>query len=211
MHRLTDLSAASWLTAADADPMRLITFGPAGFPAYARLRFIPDPAGPGMSEADAVLPDDHPSEIEQSRTVLLALGDGAEPCFFCVWEGYEGSFLAPDLLRGPLVELPHRRYVLFAGALGEIAAWEGHFGGGRPCPPPAFAWPADHRWCFTSDVDPHWAGIGASATAIDALTARTDVDAVPARPDQPPPAYDSWRESCVRPPHRTSGPCARCP
>ncbi|SHK78795.1 hypothetical protein [Actinacidiphila paucisporea] len=190
MHRLQDLSAADWLSATDARPMRLITFGPAGFPAYARLRFIPDPAGPGLSEADAELPDDHPSDIEQARTVLLALGESAEPCFFCVWEGYGGSFFGPESLRGPLVELPHRRYALYAGALGDIAAWERDFGAGHPCPPPAFAWPADHRWCFTSDVDPHWAGIGATDRVIDALTARTDVDVVRARPEQAPPAYD---------------------
>ena len=31
---------------------------------------------------------------------------------------------------------------------------------------PAVVWPADHPWIFTSDVDPHWAGIGASREAI---------------------------------------------
>ncbi|WP_327288759.1 hypothetical protein [Streptomyces sp. NBC_01198] len=195
MHRSEDLSAAGWLTRTGADPMRLLTLGPAGFAAYARLRFIPDPDGPGLSEADVELPEDHPSEIAQARAVLRGLAghtQAPERCYFCVWEGYSGSFLDPELLaNGPLLVLPHRRYVLFAGELADIERWEAEFGGGRPCAPPAFVWPADHRWCFTSDVDPHWAGIGASAAAIESLTARTDVDVVPASSDQAPPRYDS--------------------
>lgn len=195
MQRMDELSAADWLVGSDsgAEPMRLITFGPPGFEAYARLRFIPDPAGPGLSEADVSLPEDHPSEIEQSRLALRSLAsrtEAAADCYFCVWEGYTGSFLSPELTRGPMVALPHRRYVLFAGPLAEIERWEHHFGAGRPCPPPALAWPADHAWCFTSDVDPHWAGIAASAAAITSLTAHPALDVVPASPDRPPQPYD---------------------
>ncbi len=139
------------------------------------------------------MPDDHATDIEQARTALRVLaGHTRSPdrCFFCVWEGYSGSFIDPVLTRGPLVALPHRRYVLFTGALDEIANWEAHFGGGQPCAPPAFVWPADHRWCFASDVDPHWAGIGADDAAIQSLTARTDLDVVRASPAQTTPRYE---------------------
>lgn len=193
LQRMDDLAAADWLVRADAEPMRLITFGPPGFEAYARLRFIPDPAWPGLSEADVVLPEDHPSEIEQSRIALRTLTSrtgAASDGFFCVWEGWTGSFLAPELTRGPLVTLPHRRYVLFAGPLAAIERWEHHFGAGRPCPPPAFAWPADHAWCFTSDVDPHWAGVAGSAAAIRSLTAHPALDVVATSPGRSPRAYD---------------------
>jgi hypothetical protein len=192
LHRMDDVSAAAWLTGRQVDPARLVTLGPAGFAAYARLRYIPDPDGPGRSESDSELPDDHPTDLAQARTVLTTLSehtDTAGHCFFCVWDGWVGTSLDPELVRGPLVDLPHRRYVLFAGALEEIGQWEQTFGGGEPCPPPAFVWPADHRWCFTSDVDPHWAGIGASAKAVAALIARADVDVVAQSPDHRPPAY----------------------
>jgi hypothetical protein len=189
---MEDLSAADWIADGDADPQRLVTFGPAGFEAYARLRFIPDPYTLGLSEADVVLPEDHPSDIEQARVVLRALsGDdpAATPCFYCVWDGYAGSFLDPELVREPLLALPHRKYVLFAGVLSDIERWEEEFGGGQPCPPPAFAWPTDRRWCFASDIDPHWAGIGASAGAIASLAGRADVDVVRASRTECPPAY----------------------
>lgn len=191
---MRDLSAADWLASTNADPVRLITFGPAVFEAYGRLRYVPDPDAPGLSEADVFLPEDHPSDIRQAQIVLRALAEhtkAAAQCFFCVWDGYVGSFLDPELTRGPLVVLPHRQYVLFAGDLSEIERWEQEFGGGEPCPPPAFVWPADRRWCFTSDVDPHWAGIGASGAAIESLISRSDVDFVRALPDRAPMGYAS--------------------
>jgi len=186
------VSAADWLAATNVDPVRLITFGPAAFDAYGRLRYVPDPDVPGLSEADVFLPEDHPSDIRRARIVLKSLArytQSTERCFYCVWDGYVGSFLDPELTRGPLVVLPHRQYVLFTGDLSEIERWEQEFGGGEPCPPPAFAWPADRRWCFTSDVDPHWAGIGASSAAIESLIARSDVDVVRASPDRAPLGY----------------------
>lgn len=191
---MEDLSAADWLVGADVGWQRLVTFGPAGFEDYGRLRFVPDPDAPGLSEADVVILEDHPSDVDQTRTVLRALAahtGTAAPYYYCVWDGYAGSFPDPELFRGPLVPLPHRKYALFAGDLDGIERWEEELGGGMACPPPAFVWPADRRWCFTNDVDPHWAGIGGSVGAVEALIARTDVDVVRASPDRFPLGYDS--------------------
>jgi hypothetical protein len=96
----------------------------------------------------------------------------------------------PEWRRGPLVDVPHRRYVLLRGPLDAIEAWETELGSGHPIAPPAFVWPADRRWCFTSDVDPHWAGIGAEQRAVDALVAAPHLDVVPAHPAATPPRYD---------------------
>jgi hypothetical protein len=46
---------------------QLVGFGPEGFPAYARLRFLPDPAYEGQSENDVDVAEDAPTE-----TALLA-------------------------------------------------------------------------------------------------------------------------------------------
>ncbi|MBO4209267.1 hypothetical protein GSF22_25205 [Micromonospora echinofusca] len=170
----------------------MITFGPAGFEAYARLRFIPDPTGPGQSETDADVPTEHPSDVEQTRRalrLLAAFTSTPQECYFCLWEGYSDAPLPPQVQRGPLVELPHRRYALLRGALGDIDAWETDLGAGQNIAPPAFVWPADHRWCLASDVDPHWAGIGAEQAAIDALLADSQLDVVPANPQGSQPQY----------------------
>ena len=55
--------------------------------------------------------------------------------------------------------------------------------------PPAFAWPSDRSWCFASDVDPHYAGVGASEAAVRALLAAPGLDAVRAEPGRRQPTY----------------------
>lgn len=172
--------------------MQLITFGPADFEVYARLRFIPDPSGPGQAEADVDIPDDHLPDIAQARLALHQLSrftDTPQKCYFCVWDGYSDIDLPPAVRGGRLVDLPHRRYALLDGSLADLDTWEQALGVQGPCPPPAFAWPADRRWCFASDVDPHWAGIGAEQAAISALVHDSRLDVVPARPDAVHPAY----------------------
>jgi len=167
----TDLSPADWLVASELPWERLVTFGPAGFPAYARLRFVADPAFDGQHESDAVSPalgDD-----EQLRQVLDVLAEHTstpEDCYFCVWDGFGD-------LGGPKVVVPHRAYHLFAGQLRSAGTSL------------AFVWPADHAWCVAHDVDPHWAGIGASEAAVDQLIADARLDVVAADPAREQPAY----------------------
>ncbi len=191
MQRSGDLSAAAWLSESDPDPWRLITFGPATFQAYARLRYLPDPVRPGMNEADVQVPAGHPTDIDQARTALTALArysSSTDSCYVCLWDGYSGAFSDPGLTRGPLVALPHRQYVLFTGTLDELENWNDLFDSTFNSPP-AFVWPADHRWCFASDVDPHWAGIGADTGVINKLVADPRVDVVPADPTEKQPTY----------------------
>lgn len=187
-----DLAAAEWITGSTTPFEQLITFGPAGFDAYARLRFIPDPREPGQDEADVGLPDDHLHDLVQAQLALHRLADSTESaadCFFLVWEGYSDVNFPPQVTEASLVVLPHRRYALFQAPLAGIDAFAEQLGSGRSIAPPAFVWPADHRWCFTSDVDPHWAGIGANTAAIDALVSDASLDIVPARPDESQPLY----------------------
>lgn len=191
MEHSEDLSAAAWLSESDASPERLIAFGLATFPAYARLRYLPDPVRPGMTEADALVPDGHPTDIDAARTALRALArysSSTDSCYVCLWEGYGGMLRVPGLTRGPLVTLPTRRYVLFTATLDELENWSDLFESTFNSPP-AFVWPADHRWCFASDVDPHWAGIGADTGVINQLVADPSLDVVHADPNEGQPTY----------------------
>jgi hypothetical protein len=186
----SDMSAADWIVHAYIPWEQWVNFGPPGFPAYARLRFIPDPTKPGQTEADAYV-DDHLPEMEQTRLALEYLGQFTatpEDCYFCVWEGYGDEYIPPSVLEGPMVIIPHRRYFLLHGSLIDFGSWEEIFGSVGDFPP-AFAWPADHSWCFARDVDPHWAGIGAEQAAIDALLNAPELDVVPAQPTEHQPTY----------------------
>jgi len=82
-----DLSAADWIAHSDLRWSQLVGFGPAGFDAYARLRFLPDPAGPGQSENDAPAEDWRIDPLPRLFEVLATQTATPEDCYFCVWEG----------------------------------------------------------------------------------------------------------------------------
>ncbi|GAA0471027.1 hypothetical protein Ade02nite_34330 [Paractinoplanes deccanensis] len=201
-----DVSAADWIVASDRDWPELVTFGPGGFEAYARLRFIPDPPHAGMAEADYDRPDDDLSDARQVGVALEILArHTATPgdCYFGLWEGWASDLhgsppgiapaFPPAVLDGPRVRLPERPFYLFRGPLsdygdyGAADLWPGQPRGEMP--PPSLTWPADHAWCVAADVDPHWAGIGATAAAVADLIADRRLDVVPADPARPQPYY----------------------
>ncbi|XVV08596.1 hypothetical protein ACQP2X_27535 [Actinoplanes sp. CA-131856] len=173
----TDLTAAGWLATSDVDWHQLVTFGPSGFPSYARVRFIPDPVRPGQEEADH---EGEPDDLTETQRVGFAVETLARhtrtpgDCYFALWDGWGDEF------PGPKVVLPHREFFLFRGAFADYAP---------DFQPPAFVWPADHAWCLAADVDPHWAGVGATAAAIADLIADPRLDVVPADPSAAQPFY----------------------
>ena len=197
----SDLSPASWIVTSDVPWDRLVTFGPPGFAAYARVRFIPDPTHHGQQENEADL-DASPSETEQWRALLQLLGtETAAPsdCYFGLWDGW--SF-PESANRWPTFGVPrgahtaYRSFFLFRGALLDAEIWgtpaeAGIWGrpefaqGGTP----ALVWPSDHTWCVAADIDPHWAGLGATVPVIERLVADRRLDAVAADPDSEQPAY----------------------
>jgi hypothetical protein len=194
----SDLSAADWITGSDQSWQELIGFGPADFPAYARLRFLPDPLYEGQSENDVDVDEGAPGETAQLRAVLQTLTRHTgtpEDCYFCLWDGWGTDIegVPSSVLQGPKVVVPNRAYFLFRGAVSDFGDWgSGDGSAGRPrrhVPDPAFIWPADHAWCVANDVDPHWAGIGADVSAIDTLLADPRLDVVRAEPREDQPAY----------------------
>ncbi len=187
---VVDLTAAQWI--ADLSFHEVVSFGPAGFAAYARLRFIPDPTQDGQDEADVELPDDHLTDLDQAWRAFARLArhtTTADHCYVGVWDGYPYDRPPIDPEHRNVLDLPHRRFLLVEGPLDALRTWESDLGRGGPSVPPALVWPADHSWCFVSDVDPHWAGIGASAAAIDDLLHDPALDIVLADRDRPQPTY----------------------
>lgn len=167
-------------------------FGPAGFEAYARLRFIPDPTHPGQSENDVERPEEHVGDLDQARQVFAHLARRTttpEHCYFCAWDGSSHERLPVGPGPRVMVHLPHRDYWLLEGPLAGLHSWAADLGAGAPGVPPAIVWPADHAWIFVSDVDPHWAGIGASRAAITDLLDDSVLDVVIADPQDPQPSY----------------------
>lgn len=190
MRWTADLNPADWISSAPISSEQLIQFGPAVFSAWGRLRFIPDPSEPGQQEADVELAEHHlPDVVQVQRAlhILAAFTQTPHSCFFAVWEGYS-DIPMPTTDAARLV-IPHRRYLLLTGPLTGIDTFGRDWGTGGLVAPPAFIWPRDRRWCLASDVDPHWAGVGADQPALDALMADSLLDVVPADPRQKQPTY----------------------
>lgn len=196
-----DVAAAEWIATSDEHWRDLVTLGPSEFPAYARLRYIPDPAYEGQSEHEGArlygaLPADSLSEAEQLRLAVGALlQHTTTPTegYLLMWDGYGDNVLPTAVLHSPRLVIPGREYYLcqvslldlVSGAVGD--AWEAE--ADFPMQPPAFIWPSDRAWCITSDIDPHWAGIGADRAAIDSLLTESRLDVVRAERGQKLPFY----------------------
>ena len=199
----SDLSPTDWIVASDLPWQRLVTFGPPGFAAYARVRFIPDPISEDQQESEAD-PHASPDEVDQWRALLKLIAAATEDpddCYFGLWEGWgfpEPAHRWPSFGIPRDAHPPERSYFLFHGSLSEAEIW----GGGAPANAgiwgpsefsrggaPAFVWPSDHTWCIAADIDPHWAGIGAPVPLIERLISDPRLDAVEAEPAEEQPAY----------------------
>lgn len=188
-------SAAAWITSSDRPWHRLVTYGPAGLDAYARLRFLPDPLYHDPPEV--TLGADAPSEHELLRVTLDVLGQHTrtpDDVYYCIWDGWGSDTVPASVVPSPKVEIPHRSYFLWHGTLSDFGEWDlgdvvpGH--ARSPWPDPALIWPADHAWCIANDVDPHFAGIGASSDAVADLLAHSGLDVVTADPSGEQPYFD---------------------
>jgi hypothetical protein len=130
---------------------QLVCFGPEGFPAYARLRFQPDPAHEGQRESDVDLDEGAATETALLRAALQTMTRHTrtpDDCYFCLWDGWGadlqgggGVFVAdwqsrtvrpgprvapafpPAVLQGPKVAVPNRAYYLFRGSVSDFGDW----------------------------------------------------------------------------------------
>jgi hypothetical protein len=91
-----DVAAADWIAHCDVPWQRLVEFGPAGFEAYARLRFLPDPVRPGQSENDAARGDWRDQQLPILFEVLATQTTTPADCYFCVWDGFDQAGVVID-------------------------------------------------------------------------------------------------------------------
>ncbi|MDV6270672.1 hypothetical protein [Rhodococcus globerulus] len=187
----TDVSASDWLVGQDMPWYQLSVKGPGGFPAYARLRFLPDTPFEGEKTPDAGFVEswyERNTESEQFTVVLEILSgytSTPDDCYFCLWDGWGCEVIGDDI---PMVKIPNRDYWLFRGALTDWDEWgpDAQFSPrGASDADPAFIWPADHAWCVANDVDPDFAVIAGPTEAIQLLIADPRIDAVTVAPYTP--------------------------
>lgn len=96
-----------------------------------------------------------------------------ERCFCALWEGF-GDSVVPGSLE-PKLELPHRRYHVFAGP---IEGMRTSFSVSFRHRSANLWWPADHAWCVATEVDLAWTYVGGPRSCIHALLADPRLEAV---------------------------------
>jgi len=198
-----DVSHADWFVRTDVDWRVLAGQGPAGFEAYATVRF-------DDGEREAYRPDDQTMAI----VVAVAAAHTRTPddLFFGLWDGWgeltdagrvytslRGSWLRDlwfrptpprvrpafedEVMDGPKVHLADARaYLLFRGPAAEVGDWGARPWGTdleRTLPPASITWPADRAWFIAADVDDDDLTIGGSQALVDAVLAHPDLDAEP--------------------------------
>ena len=199
---LADPAAASWLVRSMTTFAKSVaSFLPGDFEAYARIHhpFGADTgAGPTRSWREA-LAGEELSSLDPATAEALAyrgadcgqalvgslpgalippLLEHLQPatttpgsCFFALWEGF-GDL---DLPVEPTLELPQRRYHLFAGplegALTNLSTAFRHRSAN-------LWWPEDHAWCVATEVDSAWTWVGGAAACIDRLLADGRLEAI---------------------------------
>lgn len=183
-----DVSPAGWIVRSTVPWHLLVTWGPEGFTSCVRVRYTPAPVRPGRGGRDfpgrprerpgaGTLSDHAALDLHLNSPSGLLLPVGGRPRPLSTTEPSTGrprsSSVHPSQ---PTSGRCRRISILLGGSL------------------PAFAWPEDRAWCFTNDVDPHWAGIAGSDEAIKPLWSQilTSTSCEPAsgrrprRPTEPP-------------------------
>lgn len=160
----SDISAGAWIATADADWAALVTLGPPGFAAYARVAFPTSPESPDWRPETEVFADLVDALTPHTRSPSAA--------WFGLWDGWGdiedqaaaryvesigdqsswfGRFFRsprdttkipaafePSVLSAPRLSIPpaeaHRAYLLFHGPLADAGDW-----GAAPMGP---GWPA---------------------------------------------------------------------
>ncbi len=107
--------------------------------------------------------------------------DTPDRCWFGVWEG--NGYINPRLYRPARVKAPHRDHLLFRGPLESVMKFLEGDPGFRHYVSPSIWWPDDRAWCVATDVDLPHSYVGGSEECIEALLARPELEALPARLD----------------------------
>jgi hypothetical protein len=195
-----DVSHADWFARSDDDWWQLCSIGPSGFAAYARVfhRTHDDSTGEtySLQEVEGLLDAETSDAL---REVLARHTSTADDCFHALWEGHGGidgrhivqlhrghgsrirkapTGFGKDVMRGPQVVIPARKYFLFRGPLRDAGSWPTR--DGEPISTPNLLWPADRTWFLATEIDQPWTGIGGSAALVSELLADDRLDAVPA-------------------------------
>jgi len=123
-----------------------------------------------------------PEHARSLQRLLAKFTDGAEPCWFGIWEGW--GFLSDSQRRAPAIGTKQRAWHLFRAPLESM---DQSFFAGEPGHHSAnLIWPEDRSWCVSTEIDLEATYIGGSEELIDAVLAESALESERAGLDDSP-------------------------
>ncbi|MGW2340830.1 hypothetical protein [Streptomyces sp. NPDC001661] len=187
-----DLTPTAWVRAAlpDFAAGMVGSLLPAGYERYVRVLHPADRDEDGPGEGTLPGPLAAPLAETLGRCTTTPLD-----CYFGVWEGcgyLEEDRSSVDVTGAPRLELPHRGYAVFQGALTAVTALSlalvGELGEAADVDDalvPDLWWPADRSWFVHGDTDLTATWIACSAATAERLLSHPGLEAVPMDPASP--------------------------
>ena len=123
-----------------------------------------------------------PEHTRSLQRLLAKFTDGAEPCWFGIWEGW--GFLTDSHRRAPKIGTRYRSWLLFRAPLESmVQSFFPDIPGRRS---PNLIWPEDRSWCVATEIDLEATYIGGSEELIADILAEPALESERVNLDDPP-------------------------
>lgn len=99
-------------------------------------------------------------------------------CWFAVWDGFGAT--REDLQNAPTFALPHRRYFLLRGSVGEVTETTNPLSTWHQSA--NLWWPDDHAWCVATEIDINTTYIACAEACSDDILGMRELEAFEINP-----------------------------
>ena len=172
LRALADPSPADWFVDPQYDWRELVSIGPRGYEAYARVHYDLD--DDSTVDVNAIM-------TQAVRNILEPFTSTPDNCFFGWWVGIDTPlqtagpiFSVDEWIDGKRSDISMRDYHLFGGSVADGRDFEV-----ESLDLPHLMWPADRAWFMAADTDSEsWFGVAGTRALIDQLLTDSSVNAV---------------------------------
>ena len=139
-----------------------------------------------------------PPEVAPSLVGLLRRATGTpDSCWFGLWDGF--GFLSETQRAGVSITAPHRRWLLYRGAVEQLA---GSFDDSSFDQSANLVWPEDRSWCLATEIDGECTLVAGTGELISAIRDEPSLEVQTVRPeDRLPLLRDVLAPVVERPPN----------
>ena len=137
-----------------------------------------------------------PEHTKSLHRLLARFTDGAEPCWFGIWEGW--GFLTDSHRRAPKISRRYRSWLLFRAPLKSMD--QSFFRDNPSYHSPNLIWPEDRSLCVATEIDLEATYVGGSEELIAAVLAERSLESERVSLDDSPAMLRNLLQPVVKQP-----------